>query len=91
MKMVRQRYQLIPSSDTDNQRILEPLVTPNQELVVSDVTFQWWLSPFKKKINDTDWFFPVMLLVKKSCNLPRQETQLATPKQKWQSPANWLD
>ena len=40
MKMVRQRYQLIPSSDTDNQRILEPLVTPNQEVVVSDVTFQ---------------------------------------------------
>ena len=50
-----------------------------------------YLHSKKKKIDDTDWFFPVILLVKKSCNLPRQETQLATPKQKWQSPANWLD
>ena len=38
-----------------------------------------------QKIYEINWFFPEILMIKKSCSLTGKEAQLATPNQKWQS------
>ena len=45
-------------------------------------TFPWWLIKPMQNIQNIDWFLPEILLIKESCNLIGQETQLATPNQK---------
>ena len=52
LKMVGQRYKLITSTDTDDQRILESDWTRSKRtghaqsgLLVLNATFSWWLSP----------------------------------------------
>ena len=36
-------------------------------VAVLDITCPWWLTPHTKK--NINWFFPVILLIKESCNL----------------------
>ena len=89
MTKVRQRYQLFPSSDIDDQRILGsdwPKGTPGHNqtrVIVLNIKYYLHLMIISvQKIKDIYWFFLALLLIKKSFNLIGWETQQTTLNQK---------
>lgn len=49
----------------------------HSKVTILDATIPWWLAPWKKKISSDS--FCRILIIKESCNLVGQETQLAPP------------
>ena len=78
-------YQLIPCRDIADQRIQLnqrhkwPHPTKSNslrsQLPIMSISMQ--------NINDIDWFFPVIFLIKESCNLITKTRQLVITNQKW--------
>ena len=88
MTTVRQRYQLIPSKNIADQRMLKfdrtrriPDHTQTNVIVLDTILPEMIIS--MKKIKNIYLLFPVILLIKESCNLTESETQLARSNQKW--------
>ena len=78
MTLVRQRYQLIYCRNVEDQRTLEsdktrgPPDVMQPKVLVSYVTFSWWIYPYKKSINhliasmhvDWTWGTPIHIQTK---------------------------
>ena len=71
--MVRQKHQLFPSRDNDDQRILLPCTC---YLPLKIISIQ--------KMKDINWLFPVLLLIKELLTLIGWDTQQFTTNQMWQ-------